>query len=239
MPGAAGGGLIAVNTEMRGEGHRRNVLSERQFARRVIGRIAADDHQRVDMPGPQFLAQSAQRLAVTGRDRIHRRDEIDWRVKLLVDPMTEGVHVGALPRTRLNQGSATPGGEVGCGNLDELIAPGRQLRRVERRAESARDLDREVSNEIRPYGQAMIGESTGERVRRLGDVKPQRSLGLARLPRCDNVVARAGSVAGRNRADRCRASAPRAHRQSAARQPPHGQTPATRRRSAASSSTGS
>ena len=35
---------------------------------------------------------------------------------------------------------------------DKLIAPGRQLRRIDGRAERAGDLDREVSNKIRPYG---------------------------------------------------------------------------------------
>ena len=36
----------------------------------------------------------------------------------------------------------------------------------------------------------MIGESAGKRVGRLGDVKPQRVVGLAQLPRCDNVAAK-------------------------------------------------
>ena len=36
----------------------------------------------------------------------------------------------------------------------------------------------------------MIGESAGQRVGRLSDVKPQRGFGFTRLPPCDNVVAR-------------------------------------------------
>ena len=50
---------------------------------------------------------------VSGRDRIDRRDEIDRRAELLVDPMTQSVHVGALPRPGQNQGGAAAGGEVG------------------------------------------------------------------------------------------------------------------------------
>ena len=57
-------------------------LGEPQFTRRVVGRIGADNDQRFDVPASIVVCQCAQELAMPGRDRIDRRDEIDRRVKL-------------------------------------------------------------------------------------------------------------------------------------------------------------
>ena len=84
VPGAAGGGLVAVKTEMRGERRRRNDVG-RAPVRPACHR---PDWQPTIISVsicpvtqcPRLRVRSDSR--VTGRDRIDRRDEIDRRMKL-------------------------------------------------------------------------------------------------------------------------------------------------------------
>ena len=82
MPSAARRGFVLIKTEMHGERYRVDGVGQAEFARRVIGRVGADDDQRFDAAGVNVADQIAQRLRMPHGHRIDRRDVIDWRIEL-------------------------------------------------------------------------------------------------------------------------------------------------------------
>ncbi len=72
--------------------------------------------------------------------------------------MTQRVHIEALPRARLNESGATPGGEIVGGHARDVADIGWQLSGSERRTEIAGDLNRNISNKLRPKRDTMIGK---------------------------------------------------------------------------------
>ena len=143
---------------MRRERHRADSVGQAELARRVIGRVGADDDQRFDTAGVNVAGQIAQRFRVPDRDRIDRRDEIDRRIELLIDPMTQRVHFGRLSRSGQNHGGAELRQQIGRGRSGELCQIGRQCGLRPSGAKRAGNRQRDIADEMMGQCQAVIGQ---------------------------------------------------------------------------------
>src|SRR5215510_16533534 len=142
----------------------RHPLGEFQVGGRVVYRVAAGDHQQIDLTGVYVARQFAERLRLINRVGIDRRDVDDRCARIaerLIHPVYERVNGGRLRIARDDQASAAMPLEI----ARERLNPIPPLRFNTARppsglpsslyAEPGGDISREARDLARPHWEAV------------------------------------------------------------------------------------
>ena len=108
-----------------------STLAKSRSDRRIVGRVAPENDERLDQPGVHVANQLAERADLVGGPGIHPGNELDRLADVaesLVDQMSQRVNLGRLRFAGDDQTLAAMGRQVACQRVDPAGVAGEPVR---------------------------------------------------------------------------------------------------------------